>query len=84
MWISIMEADAGTPAVGATQWLWSYSTYPSPFHAARSISDGIWGASAGDMAFALYGEVVPVPGAALLGVLGLGFAGWRLKREGTP
>ena len=26
---------------------------------------------------------VPVPGAALLGVLGLSFAGWRLKRKGA-
>ena len=25
-------------------------------------------------------SVVPVPGAALLGVLGLSFAGWRLRR----
>jgi hypothetical protein len=26
---------------------------------------------------------VPVPGAALLGVIGLSFAGWRLRRRGT-
>jgi hypothetical protein len=28
-----------------------------------------------------YGNPVPVPGAALLGAIGLSFAGWRLKRK---
>jgi hypothetical protein len=29
----------------------------------------------------VYGNIVPVPGAFVLGVLGMGFAGWRLRRN---
>lgn len=32
-------------------------------------------------AFRINGEPVPVPGAVLLGVIGLSFAGWRLRRR---
>ena len=34
----------------------------------------------GDRAFMAYGPVVPVPGAVVLGSLGLGFAGWLRRR----
>lgn len=43
----------------------------------EAAGDGPWPM---EVSITLEGEVIPVPGAALLGVLGLGTAGWRLRR----
>jgi hypothetical protein len=84
MWLSITENDDDTPHSGDTQWLWSgdgITTWSRT--ASRSGPEDTWSrATYRDMAYVLTGEevIVPVPGAALLGVLGLSTAGWRLRR----
>lgn len=81
MWLSLMENDADTPAVGGTQWLWNYSAYSGGTMAVRGVTDDWeWREGYGNMAFTLTGSVVPVPGAALLGAIGLAVAGWRQRR----
>jgi hypothetical protein len=35
-----------------------------------------------EVVFNIHGRVVPVPGGVLLGFIGLGVGGWRLRRRG--
>lgn len=84
MWLSIMEADTSTPTVGINQWLWCYHDVDSLSKGTRNlVTGGPWHISDGNLAFELTGEIaaVPVPGAFLLGSLGMGVASWRLRRR---
>lgn len=93
-WISIAEVDPSTPAVGGTQWLWSFSSFsPGDTKAFRNTSPGRetsfqLSTEFGQLAFALTGTVapsapIPEPGTLFLigsGLVGLGAGAWRRKK----
>jgi hypothetical protein len=77
IWLSIYEDDSTT-----TSQAWGWNVYSNTAgHYVQSSGSSGWSSYTGDLAFALEGRVVPVPGAVLLGALGLSFAGWRLRRK---
>jgi len=61
---------------------WNLSSLGGAGQLARSTNGGEWSTSENPFAaFRINGTLVPVPGAVLLGVLGLGFAGGLLRRR---
>jgi hypothetical protein len=74
-WLSIIEAGSGNP-----HWLWSRYDMNFPGLAHQGL-DYSWALTDGNLAFSLDGTVVPLPGATLLGAIGLGCAGWRLRKR---
>jgi len=79
MWVSIMEDRPGS-------WLWSLHDRENPGMAYRTemtTPAGPWSGGRNNLAFELTGDIaaVPVPGAFLLGSLGMGVASWRLRRR---
>lgn len=82
MWLSICNMDV-TPVNGKTNW-WGWtisSSIDRNHHYAYRVPGADWTGGDVDLAFALEGSVVPLPGAALLGVLGVGTAAMKLRRR---
>jgi hypothetical protein len=78
-WVSIMGDGPGS-------WLWCLHDRENPGMAYRNETTTPatpWAGARNNLAFELTGEIaaVPVPGAFLLGSLGMGVAGWRLRRR---
>lgn len=87
VWLSLAENDAATPAVGDTQWLWSFSTYAAgDTKAERNTNPALetdWESvgQLGNLAFTIDGTPVPEPATWLLMGAGLvGLAVWRRRR----
>jgi len=83
MWLSVAEADLGTPPEFPTQWLWSHSTVGEPGLAYRVSPEEAWNPDLGSLAFSLQ-YAIPEPSAFLTwgGLVGLGLiGGWRRRRR---
>ena len=74
-WLSVVENSTGDP-----RWSWSRYDNTTQGMVFWSSIQNDWASSNGDMAFSLDGTVVPVPGAFLLGMLGLSIAGVKLRK----
>ncbi len=81
VWLSIVDADSDT----TMRWVWSAETLSKATDIAifNIANNPIWQVAAGDRAFSLTGYIVPVPGAVLLGVLGLGQGAMLLLRRNS-
>ncbi len=80
-WLSILENDPGTPAMGLTQWLWG-DTLGTGRRALRHADSDPWLAGLDvNHAFTLEGRAIPEPSALL--VLGVGLVGFarRFRRS---
>lgn len=80
-WISVVEDDAATPAVGGSQWMWGDSTFG--LRATRNGDVGPWTAGLDrNHAFTLEGSPVPEPSTLALSTLGLlGLLRYRRRRS---
>jgi hypothetical protein len=74
-WLSVVEDSTGDP-----RWLWDRYDNNSLSVAYWNSTLGNWALTNGNMAFSLDGTVVPVPGAILLGILGLSAVGIKLRK----
>ncbi len=79
-WISILEYDTQTPAIGGSQWKWGRASLTGS-SATRSGDADVWGRSVGDMAFAIEGTFAGVSEPASLALFGLGILAARSVRR---
>lgn len=79
-WISILEYDTQTPAIGGSQWKWGRASLTGS-SATRSGDVDVWARSLGDMAFAIEGTVAGVSEPASLALFGLGILAARSVRR---
>lgn len=70
-WISILEYDTQTPAIGGSQWKWGRASRAGT-SATRSGDADTWLTTGSNMAFTLEGTVAAVPEPASLALCGLG------------
>jgi hypothetical protein len=85
-WLGLHNGPLSFPGYGSSPFYWesanSNGTLPLYMESAP-FDSGVWITYSEEPAFQLSGSptVVPVPGAAVLGAIGLSFAGWRLRRQ---
>ena len=79
-WISILEYDTQTPAIGGSQWLWGRASRTGS-SAVRLGDVDTWAAGDSNMAFTLEGTVAGVPEPASLVLCGLGILAVRSVRR---
>ena len=81
-WVSIVENDLQTPAVGDSQWLWGYSDNHATTRAYRGADTEAWNITGSNSALRITGTIVPEPAGAemlLLGAVGVVVWGKRLQ-----
>ncbi len=85
-WLGLHNGPLSFTGDGSTAFYWEAAEHNGTFSLymdGSPFDDGEWWLETWEPAFQLFGSpaVVPVPGAVLLGALGLSVAGWRLKRK---
>lgn len=82
--LTVTEEPSGSDdSWNGPSWLYTTTSTIPGSRLDEAPFDGDWAANGANLAFEVYGDppVVPVPGAALLASIGLGFAGWLGRRK---